>query len=96
MLCQMANQWAMYCCVCLSAGPALCVTVRGINALPAEKLSQLLAGSSSSVWGTPSRSTAGGSAAAGAGAAGSSGAAVLQMGLASAWAVTDVLQVGLL
>jgi hypothetical protein len=77
--------------VCVAAGPALCVAVRGISGLPADKLAQLLSLFSGSA-GTPANRSSGG-VAAGSAAAGQSGASVVQMGLASAWAVTDVLQV---
>lgn len=67
------------------AGPALCVAIKGISSLPAERLGQLL---SSSGRGGPSSLTPGQPASNHA-----SGVAALQQGLGSAWAVTDVLQV---
>jgi len=67
------------------AGPALCVAIKGISSLPAEKLGQLL---SSSGRGGP------GSLAPGQPVSNhASGIAALHQGLGSAWAVTDVLQV---
>jgi hypothetical protein len=80
------------CHVCVAAGPALCVAVRGISGMPADRLAQLMSLFSGSV-GAPANRSSAGIAPGGSAAAGQSGAAVVQMGLASAWAVTDVLQV---
>lgn len=74
------------CLLLTPAGPALCVAIKGISSLSADKLGQLLQ------WGAPlarTSSSAGPSASASA-----AGPAAIQQGLSSAWAVTDVLQVG--
>lgn len=87
--------------VCCHPGPALCVVIGGISSLPADKLAQLLAltgssASSGAAFGASGRGSAAAAPAGGGGACGGGGggaAAVLQ-GLASVWAVTDVVQVG--
>lgn len=98
-LCPFLCVYLLFMC-CFPAGPALCVTIRGINSLPADKLSQLLTLSGGSPVAQLERTSSAAATTAGSGSEGAAsaggmpaGAAAVQQGLSSAWAVTDVLQV---
>lgn len=71
----------------------MCVTVKGISSLPADKLGQLLTLSGSSAGTLAAQRMPAGAAPAGGSPGSGSGVAAVQQGLASAWAVTDVVQV---
>jgi uncharacterized membrane protein YgcG len=95
---------AAACCLLLhapTAGPSLCVALRG-SSLTAAQLAQLMPARPGSSGLTTAAAAAAAAAAAGGGGGGSSGgggvseaATAVQLGLSSVWAVTDVLQVGL-